>query len=210
MSWSELIDAARAVVQQAAAPADGSFLQGWPTPQAPRIEPAVLPVVSWLAPAVRAAPPGALRQLAESLLRQQGELSWRQTYRASQASAAFLDRYGWCQIFGPGGPLSAAHLACGVLLLGPETQYPAHRHRAAELYVPLSGSAWWQRAEAPFALRRPGEAIHHRPLEWHAMRTEDEPLLALYLWRGEGLGESAQLAMEAPSPPGNAASEPHD
>ena len=35
------------------------------------------------------------------------------------------------------------------------------RHRAEELYVPLAGAAEWQRGNAPFALRRPGEAVFH-------------------------------------------------
>lgn len=202
MIRDELLVAARAVVEQAASAPLDCFLEGWPTLQVERtlqINPAprALPVLRWLESAVRAAPPGPLHELAAQLLEHQGELSWRQTYQTSQVPGSFLERYGWCEIFGPGAPIACEPLACGVLLLGPETHYPAHRHRAVELYVPLSGTAWWQRGETPFVRRAPGEAIHHASLQWHAMRTDTAPLLALYLWSGEGLGESAQLA----SPP---------
>src|SRR5262249_23600516 len=72
-------------------------------------------------------------------------LVWTQTpnLRQSPPSADFLDRYGYAVIAGPaeGPPALIGHaaLALGVLLLGPRTHYPLHRHPAIELYVPLSG-----------------------------------------------------------------------
>jgi quercetin dioxygenase-like cupin family protein len=80
-----------------------------------------------------------------------------------------------------------------VLVLGPRVHYPAHHHAALELYVPLSGTARWQQGGGPYALRAPGSAIEHASNEPHAMRTDDEPLLALYCWRGAGIGDSASL-----------------
>jgi mannose-6-phosphate isomerase-like protein (cupin superfamily) len=78
-------------------------------------------------------------------------------------------------------------------LLGPAAHYPSHAHRAEELYLVLSGTADWQRGDEPFAARRPGAVIIHASSEPHAMQTAQEPLLALYLWRGADLGAGARL-----------------
>ena len=83
-----------------------------------------------------------------------------------------------------------------MLLLGPDTHYPSHSHAAVELYVPVSGTAEWQRGTATFAWRAPGACIVHASHEPHAMRTGVDPLLAFYLWRGAGLGEAARLARQ--------------
>ena len=81
----------------------------------------------------------------------------------------------------------ADRLACGFLLLGPRTAFPSHRHAAEELYVPLAGTAFWQRGRRPYAPCPPGQMLHHSPWLPHAVRTADEPLLALYVWRGDAL-----------------------
>ena len=94
--------------------------------------------------------------------------------------------------------VSDPDLAFGVLLLGPRTEYPAHHHPAAELYVPLSRADWAQASAAgerkPNSCRRePGSVIHHPPNLVHATRTRDTPLAALYLWAGD-LATHARLA----------------
>jgi Dimethlysulfonioproprionate lyase len=75
-------------------------------------------------------------------------------------------------------------LAFGLLLLGPETLYPAHSHPASEIYIPL-GRAEWMRGDEPFMAREPGAVIPHRPNLVHATRSGAEPLAALYLWAGD-------------------------
>jgi quercetin dioxygenase-like cupin family protein len=77
-------------------------------------------------------------------------------------------------------------------MLGPATTYPGHRHPAEEVYVPLAGTAWWQRGDEPWRRVAPGRPIHHPPLMSHATRTGGSPLIALYLWRGE-IGTHARL-----------------
>ena len=89
--------------------------------------------------------------------------------------------------------LVSERLVCGFLLLGPQTLYPRHRHEAEEIYVPLSGTAAWQQGDGAWREKLPGAAIHHTSLEPHAMRTAQQPLLALYLWRGGGLTRSSRL-----------------
>lgn len=85
------------------------------------------------------------------------------------------------------GRARGERLACGLLLLGPETLYPSHRHEAEELYISLLGSADWHQSDRGWVRQPPGAVLHHASFEPHAMRTDAQPLLALYLWRGTEL-----------------------
>jgi len=122
-------------------------------------------------------------------------------YRRAPPTPSFLANYGYAVLAGPpgGAPalVSDPHLAFGVLLLGPRTEYPAHHHPAAELYVPLSRADWAKAnaagGEAEYVSREPGCVIHHPPNLVHATRTRDTPLAALYLWAGD-LATYARLA----------------
>src|SRR5208283_5999066 len=119
-------------------------------------------------------------------------LAWRQTYGPDEVGAAFIENYGWTELFGARGR-ERAKTAGGLVLLGPNTSYPAHRHEAEEIYLPLSGAAHWRQGDALWRERPPGTLIHHCSEEIHAMRTGKEPLLALYLWRSEQLPQNARL-----------------
>jgi Dimethlysulfonioproprionate lyase len=122
-------------------------------------------------------------------------------YRRAPPTPSFLANYGYAVLAGPdeGAPalVSDPDLAFGVLLLGPRTEYPAHHHPAAELYVPLSRADWAKAsaagARAEFVSSEPGSVIHHPPNMVHATRTRDTPLAALYLWAGD-LATHARLA----------------
>lgn len=198
VDWAAVLQCARATLAEPAAPEVARFLAAWPEPRAPRaVAPSGLAVLRWLDAAVEHAPPGPLAALAQAIRGAAGALAWRQSYRPGEVAAAFLDQYGWCELFGRSGPIPCEELAGGLLLLGPQTHYPPHSHAAEELYVPLSGVAGWQRGTADFAWRRPGEYIRHASGETHAMRTAAAPLLALYLWRGAGLSETARLDARA-------------
>ena len=105
----------------------------------------------------------------------------------AEVDASFLASYGWVDLVGAHGPRRAPGLRLGFLLLGARTRYPPHAHAAEEHYVPLSGAALWTRGRSPPALQRPGALIHHPPWAPHATETTDEPLLALYVWRGARL-----------------------
>jgi len=131
---------------------------------------------------------------------------WRQTYgQADVASGAiaadFLARYGWFELIGPRAGRHSNRMACGFLLLGPDTHYPFHSHEAEELYLPLSGTADWRQAmgdsNGEWRQRVPGALIHHAPFEPHAMRTDADPLLALYLWRGGNVRAEASFSTSA-------------
>ena len=114
-------------------------------------------------------------------------LNWMQNpnYVGAPPSADFLDNYGYAVLAGPGGLVATESMAMGILLLGPGTHYPTHRHPAVEIYVVAAGEAEWRKAEAPWRREPLGSVIRHETMVPHATRALDEPLLAVYLWRGD-------------------------
>jgi hypothetical protein len=170
---------ARRLLDSLKAPVLAPFLADWPA-EAPALDAGTgstaLPVLRWLSRC--AADPRCLDPtLVAELCAAAPRLAWRQSYGPAEVGAAFLQNYGWTEFL-------STRIACGVLLLGPDTLYPPHNHPAEEIYVPLSGTADWLQGDGVWRPRPPGSLIHHRGQETHAMRSNDAPLLALYLWRG--------------------------
>src|SRR5690606_6740941 len=117
-------------------------------------------------------------------------LVWTQNpnYRR-RPSPPFLSNYGYAATLGTNDrravPLIVEpSVALGLLMLGPATLYPPHRHPAEEIYIPLAGTADWQRGDAAWQRVAPGTAIHHPSGIPHATRTGGQPLAALYIWHG--------------------------
>ena len=82
-------------------------------------------------------------------------------------------------------------MACGVLMLGPQVEYPRHRHEAEEVYIPLTGQTLWLQGNQEWTLHPLGQPIFHAPWVPHAMKTGAAPLLALYLWRAGDLKQKS-------------------
>lgn len=166
-------------------------------------EPFGLPVCRWWKTALGADP--AMHTLGQALRILGPRLLWVQNpnYRRSPPEPGWLDNYGYAVIAGPedGPPALARHdgLAIGVLLLGPHVHYPLHAHPAREIYIPLGVAEWWRNA-GPWRAQPPGAVIYHPSGTRHATRTQDSPLLAVYLWMGD-LAIHARL-VKPPAPEG--------
>jgi len=163
----------------AAAPSGAAGDSGDPALAVTRYWPAALALAETGA-AAPAVPP--LHALA-------GALRWTQNpnYCANPPDPDFLANYGYAQLAGPqSAPTLATTESCafGLLLLGPGTLYPAHRHPAVELYLPLT-SGNWQRGEEDWREVAAATPIHHPSGLAHATRAGRAPLLALYLWLGD-------------------------
>ncbi len=187
-------DAANGDVGKFVALLDGLDLHRRPRTYA---HPARLPVCRhW--PAALTAGSDATARLVGYLAQLEPHWTWTQNpnYRREPPSPEFLADYGYAAIVGPAGgaPVLIEHaaLALGVLLLGPGTEYPAHRHPAVEAYVPLT-PAEWQRDAGPWRREAPATIIHHPSNALHAMRAGPAPLLAVYLWHGD-LATYARMA----------------
>jgi hypothetical protein len=120
----------------------------------------------------------ALRPLAEGL-------PWRYGYAARADLPDLHLNMGWAEFVGPAAPFRSDEVCLGLTLIGPHTNYAAHRHPAVELYHVLTGAAVWSGHQRP-----PGAFILHESNQQHAMRTGDAPLLALYTWTGDVVSPS--------------------
>lgn len=190
----ELLTAARALLRRLLPPELRDFAAA--IPEAPAARPLAarpLPVLAWRGELESGALPET-RPLAAAVAAAAGGLAWGQSYRAEDISEAFLARYGWCELLGRRGYFAGEEIALGMLLLGPETAYPLHRHEAEEIYLVLSGTAAWRKGTAEERRLPPGSVVHHPSWTPHAMRTAAEPLLALYLWRGGDLTQKSRLS----------------
>ena len=163
----------------------------WKMP-ARALEPHPLPCVDQLDRIGELAPPDA-QPLVQLLAEHRDDLCWGQTYNAADFGAAFLQKYGWLEVFGLRGHFANEEVAAGLLILGPGITYPDHHHIAEEIYIPLTGGTEWRMGEGGFHVRRAGEVIHHASNVSHAMRTGEGPLLALYIWRGGPLAQKSTI-----------------
>lgn len=190
----ELLELLLAYLSSLQAPLLDGFLMHWPPAALVQAAPAApqLAVLRCL-PAMVANAPRATAALAARIQCDAPLLHWRQTYRRGELEANFFDNYAWSELI-PASPAGDhQQMKCGVLMLGPNTLYPQHRHEAEEFYIPLSGTARWQQGDALWRSHTPGSVIHHASHEAHAMHTDIEPLLALYLWRGHDVSQAARL-----------------
>lgn len=198
-SCTHVLEAMRAFLGQRGDPIVARFMEGhdWAMPSR-GVSPSALPCL-WHLPRVVEIAGADCRALGETLLAAHAALAWRQTYTAADFDRAFLDGYGWTELFGTRGPYVSDAMAGGFLLLGPGLEYPDHHHVAEEIYIPLSGATDWRKGVAPFAIRAAGEVIHHPSEVSHAIRTGSEPLLALYLWRGGPLAQKSSMGVSVGS-----------
>ncbi len=78
-------------------------------------------------------------------------------------------------------PYLSQEVFVGLVLQGPNCDYPSHVHKSEEVFWVASGTADWQRGD-DWRVERPGGVIHHAPGVRHATVTRDEPLLMLFAW----------------------------
>lgn len=122
--------------------------------------------------------------IASQLLPVRDALPWCYHYPPRCATEDLGERIGFAELIGPDGPLQAPACRVGFTLVAPDTAYPLHAHPAVELYLVIAGRARWRAGDTEQWMS-PGALVLHRAHEPHAMRTFDEPLLALWGWSGE-------------------------
>ena len=111
-------------------------------------------------------------------------------YTGERGLERFREAFAYTQIIGPDWagirwPYDSHDVIVGLALQGPEVFYPPHYHEARELYIVIGGTAEWQKGDGAWVYRPPGSVIWHESNESHAMRTTDEPFLAVFAWIGD-------------------------
>ena len=146
-----------------------------------------LPVCDALGPALHLAStgPAPIPELATALRDLSPRLQWKRRNSSSSDGASFHDGHANALVAGPGGLEKRDDVWVGISLLAPHVRYPDHRHQPEEVYVSLAGGAWWNE-NMDWTTPGPGGLIYNEPNVLHAMRTEEQPLLAIWcLWVGK-------------------------
>lgn len=122
---------------------------------------------------------------AEALLAITGQLKWRTSSRGSEhdpSLVTFSRNFTATTILGKGGFLPSDKVTAGFSLQGRNIYYPPHAHTAEESYWVIGGDGDWKVDDDPWFAVQPGDSIYHKSGALHAMRTNDLPLLSVWLW----------------------------
>ena len=138
------------------------------------------PVTAHLARALDLGERAAMQGMARALREVKNDLTWEYGYE--RISKALGQKYAYCEILGPQGPVQCSNLILGFVLFAPGTTYPQHSHNEIEeSYISISG-AWSENNAAVFA---PGSLILNRSGDEHRITTGDrDPCLLAYAWVG--------------------------
>lgn len=128
--------------------------------------------------------PAPIPELAAALSDLSPRLGWKRRNSSSPDGTSFHDGHANALVAGPGGLEERDDAWVGISLLAPHVRYPDHRHHPEEVYVSLAGGAWWN-ANMDWTMPGPGGLIYNEPNILHAMKTDAQPLLAIWcLWVG--------------------------
>lgn len=142
--------------------------------------PETKPVTAHLNRALDLGERGAVSGMARALSRVAPLLTWEYGYE--KVPKALAQKYAYCEILGPRGPIKSERLILGYVLFAPKTTYPQHSHKEIEeSYISISG-AW---SENDAAVHAPGSLIFNGPDHEHRITTADyDPCLLAYAWVG--------------------------
>ncbi|MEM6371805.1 MAG: dimethylsulfonioproprionate lyase family protein [Pseudomonadota bacterium] len=138
------------------------------------------PVTAHFARALDLGERGAMQGMARALREVRDDLTWEYGYE--KLSRTLAQKYAYCEVLGPQGPVKCDTLILGFVLFAPNTTYPQHSHsEIEESYISISG-AWSENNAAVFA---PGSLILNRSGDEHRITTGDrDPCLLAYAWCG--------------------------
>lgn len=138
------------------------------------------PVTAHFARALDLGERGAMQGMSRALREVRDNLTWEYGYE--RISRALSQKYAYCEVLGPQGPVQCDTLIIGFVLFAPKTTYPQHSHdEIEESYISVAG-AWSENNSAVFA---PGSLILNRSGDEHRITTGDrDPCLLAYAWTG--------------------------
>lgn len=137
--------------------------------------------------------PAEHQTFIQMLSEQAANLHFNQTYNEDEVGEHFLDHYGWIKFLGPDAYWYSDVLSGGLVLFGDDVAYPEHWMEAEGLYYILSGTSEWYREDLGWQVRSPGEWVLHGSNVKHALRTQGEPLLLMYLLRDGDLMQKSDF-----------------
>ncbi len=128
--------------------------------------------------------PAPIPELAAALNGLSPRLQWKRRDSSRPDGTSFHHGHANALVAGPGGLEERDDVLVGISLVAPHVRYPDHRHPPEEVYVSLAGGSWWNE-NMDWTTPGPGGLVYNPPNILHAMRTGDQPLLAIWcLWTG--------------------------
>ncbi len=124
-------------------------------------------------------------ELARSLLAVADQLEWRSSSKAREDGpdvAILLRNFAVTTVIGAGGLLPTDKVYAGFSLQARDIYYPPHAHHAEESYWIIGGDGDWKVGTEPWFAVEAGDSIYHEPEVRHAMQTNEQPLLTVWLW----------------------------
>ncbi|TDQ83859.1 dimethlysulfoniopropionate lyase [Dongia mobilis] len=104
-------------------------------------------------------------------------------YPLAEIGPRFPTHHAFASLSALYDPEYALDFDLGLFLIAPFTLYRDHRHKAPELYLPLTGPSLWRFGlEDSWQKREAGEPVWNPPFALHATRVEAVPFLCLYGW----------------------------
>jgi len=123
--------------------------------------------------------------VAGALLAVTDRLPWRSSSKCRDdgPDMAILSRnFAVATIIGEGALLPSDKVSAGFSLQARDTYYPPHAHHAEESYWIIGGNADWRVGGRPWFAVEAGDSIYHESRARHAMQTNEQPLLTVWLW----------------------------
>ena len=130
--------------------------------------------------------------MIEAIKKYANAANWRQTYSISEVGEDFANRHCYFELVGPNGHFYNEAIRGFVCYWGEYLNYHWHSHEAEEIYYILGGKALFKTQTITKVLKA-NDTQFHKSWESHATEILEEPLLALVLWRGNGLDKLAQI-----------------
>ncbi len=134
--------------------------------------------------ALAAQGPEPVQHVAGALRAMDARLAWGPRL-GSENDPAFRKAHANAVLAGADGLERREDVRIGVSLVAPHTDYVKHNHPPEEFYFVLAPGDWW-REDLGWRARPAGSIQHNPPHAWHAMRTGETPLLAVWcLWTAD-------------------------
>ncbi len=125
-------------------------------------------------------------ELRESVATVASTGDWYQVYTGDGINAEMADYMLANQVVGPKGAIAAESTRAGIFLLAPNFDYLMHDHAANEIYYVHSGTISIQNGTESIPRHlEPGQYSITPSETPHALQTDDEPVLLLYIWTGD-------------------------
>ena len=138
------------------------------------------PATAWLEQAIKTGKAGPTGKLADALENLAPKLFWQRRMDRPSIHPKWPNSHANSVIIGDTGLECRNDVRIGVSLLAPYTIYPNHQHPPEEVYIALSNGSWRQN-DGFWQTRGAGGLIYNPPNIVHAMKSNSDPLLAIWI-----------------------------